>query len=60
MSQAPSRPPRRVPPAVPGYVSGCAVALAGVFLQWGLPVLLMVAGVVIAASFVLAFAGESR
>lgn len=47
-------------PALAGYVTGWSVAIAGVFAQWGLAVALMVAGVVVAASFVLAFAGESR
>lgn len=46
--------------ALAGYVGGCGLALAGVLLQWGLNVALMVAGVVVAVSFVLAYAGETR
>ncbi|MFC5996942.1 hypothetical protein ACFQE5_22280 [Pseudonocardia hispaniensis] len=48
----------RLPAPLLGYLAGCVTALAGVLLLWGLPVTLIVAGVVCAASFVLAYAGD--
>jgi hypothetical protein len=43
-----------------GYAIGVLTALAGVFLLWGLAVALIVCGVTVAASFVLAFAGDGK
>lgn len=57
---------RRVKPSlrlyVPllGYLIGVATALAGVFLLWGLAVALIVGGATVAASVVLAFAGDGK
>lgn len=50
----------RPPAPLVGYTAGCAIALAGVFLLWGLAVLLIVAGITCAASFVLAYAGDKE
>lgn len=46
--------------AVLGYALGVLLVLAGVFLQWGLPVALIVGGVVTALSFLLLAETDDR
>lgn len=50
----------RFPAPLVGYAAGCGMSAAGVFLLWGLAVALVVAGAVVAGSFVLAYAGDGR